>query len=887
MPRFATAPRLWVGLIAILLANALAVPLPGAPTDGAGPLLPDSSTSVLEGAIREELPWYGDLENALGVAKEEYRPVLVFFHSPTDGWSKRMKAQVFADEAVKKHLEFYVRVEIAVEGNEDTAAKYLVRGIPSIRLLSAEGRVLGGRDGFVDTPAMARMLQASLNAEFLRKSDPEFQKLITALEENAVTPDQWPELMSNLGDSRKRDALRGHILKLDPFPRLALVSLLENPHLAVRLGAIEILEEISGDTFGFDPWAGGPGSVENQAAVAKWQSWLDQGSDGAVEAVYGILSEDQIASYIRDIIGDDRDRANRARNMLRNGGDNAAASLRQFLDHNKDLPPPTRNRVRELYYALSLPVVGGSDSDTVASRLINGNLDVRLETLGQLKQVGRSSVPVLGDFLEDPDPLIRETSIDAVLTAGRSLAVDTVVEHLETETDEAVLISALRAIGVNEIRPAADMVAGYAAHESEDIAVMALESLAALRASDQREAIESELSDPRWRVRVAALETVARFKSSSYADAIRPALKDPDPFVRTAAIQTLSVIGNTRHGKDLMEVYEDDPDLRGPVVSGLLKLDIPLPKKLADDLRGAEPDQILSVLDAIGNSRGRDLRLVGEFLAHSDVDVSCAAIRIVGENGMEQRNFQQAFADILESDRAPQINAALESMSFAQRQYQYFASRQGLNTSEESMPPDIQQIYDSFLQSPASPGSSTKVRADPLSAVINATRPYLNDTDESRRHAASLLLTKAGVPEAIEQLKSGLGSKSVSQRKTVAIGLDDASEAAIPVFEALLRDPSSDVRSAAAESVLENGEQEPFLTLFFEEMTRPASRLQPWEAPIYDLRSATRYGTSKTQAKSNGGIMAAELGKTQPIAMLLSGTASGVIGAADVAARIG
>ncbi len=39
--------------------------------------------------------------------------------------------------------------------------------------------------------------------------------------------------------------------------------------------------------------------------------------------------------------------------------------------------------------------------------------------------------------------------------------------------------------------------------------------------------------------------------------------------------------------------------------------------------------------------------------------------------------------------------------------------------------------------------------------------------------------------------------------------------------------------------------------------------------------------------KSNGGVMAAELGKSNPIAMLLSGTASGVIGAAAVAARIG
>jgi len=39
--------------------------------------------------------------------------------------------------------------------------------------------------------------------------------------------------------------------------------------------------------------------------------------------------------------------------------------------------------------------------------------------------------------------------------------------------------------------------------------------------------------------------------------------------------------------------------------------------------------------------------------------------------------------------------------------------------------------------------------------------------------------------------------------------------------------------------------------------------------------------------KSNGGIMAAELGKTDPIAMLLSGTASGAIGAADAALGIG
>ncbi len=61
-------------------------------------------------------------------------------------------------------------------------------------------------------------------------------------------------------------------------------------------------------------------------------------------------------------------------------------------------------------------------------------------------------------------------------------------------------------------------------------------------------------------------------------------------------------------------------------------------------------------------------------------------------------------------------------------------------------------------------------------------------------------------------------------------------------------------------------------------------------AYIGSLQAALRdAGVSATPmiTKSNGGIMAAELGKTDPVGMLLSGTASGAIGAADAAARIG
>ena len=59
---------------------------------------------------------------------------------------------------------------------------------------------------------------------------------------------------------------------------------------------------------------------------------------------------------------------------------------------------------------------------------------------------------------------------------------------------------------------------------------------------------------------------------------------------------------------------------------------------------------------------------------------------------------------------------------------------------------------------------------------------------------------------------------------------------------------------------------------------------------LASLQAALREAGVATEAmitKSNGGVMRAELGKSSPIQMLLSGTASGVIGASHVAAQAG
>ena len=64
-----------------------------------------------------------------------------------------------------------------------------------------------------------------------------------------------------LADPAGRNTIRTAILTLDPFPSALMVTLLHHSALAVRLGALELLEEKAGGDFGFNPWLPPGGKV--------------------------------------------------------------------------------------------------------------------------------------------------------------------------------------------------------------------------------------------------------------------------------------------------------------------------------------------------------------------------------------------------------------------------------------------------------------------------------------------------------------------------------------------------------------------------------------------------------------------------------------------------
>ena len=139
-----------------------------------------------------------------------------------------------------------------------------------------------------------------------------------------------------LADPAGRNTIRTAILTLDPFPSALMVTLLHHSALAVRLGALELLEEKAGGDFGFNPWLP-PGDPENEGPLARWQNWTgrEPGSGPAKD----LLGEDQRRGYLRDLLGEDADKSARARRMLEADGLGAVGFLETFLNDSPTLPP--------------------------------------------------------------------------------------------------------------------------------------------------------------------------------------------------------------------------------------------------------------------------------------------------------------------------------------------------------------------------------------------------------------------------------------------------------------------------------------------------------------------------------------------------------------------
>lgn len=667
------------------------------------------------------------------------------------------------------------------------------------------------------------------------------------------------EVLPLLADPEKRAVIRGALLEVDDPPRQDLVALLGHPTLAVRLGSLELLEELSGGDFSYNPWTPA-GSADNAGALARWRQWAGEPNERAPGGA--LFSEEQRRAYLQDLLAEDRDKASRARRMLEAEGLSAVGFLETFLQETPTLSVGHRARIREAQYQITLSKQLGDQAADTARHLAFGSRDQLLSALATARSAGLLGLPILRDFITHPDPLVRETAIDSMLLSGGEQAVAVIAPILAKEPDTNVIHGALRRLKDIKGKPASDLAASFLNHPDEDLLVSAIQTCLSLAGDSENasyssssrgkstpsasdSAVVAALADPRWRVRAVALEYITTRRVASAKDACIAALADPDEFVRFAAIRAIGALGAAEALPKLKEMLMTDASMAGPVIEGYATLKRTPDEALLKVIDAAPVDSRLAALRAIeSNSSLAPIAL--RYAADADLDVACAALRYIAANSdlIEKPAYASVLVAALRSGVAEKMEAVMERLSLPSSG----GSRRGLSSfsvveTEETGPTTLDSLYDAFLlpgidEAPEVVVEIPAARAELIKELIARTTP---ETPASDRFRAGLNLARSGIPDGFSSLSRDLPTLTTAQKIAVAEAIyEPKSPDALAFLQAMLRDSVPEVRSAAASSAFSSEDSLPFVQIVLDELIREGTQLQPWEVYSYAAEAVAR-----------------------------------------------
>jgi cytochrome c biogenesis protein CcdA/HEAT repeat protein len=668
------------------------------------------------------------------------------------------------------------------------------------------------------------------------------------------------EVLPQLSNPEQRELIRSKILAAKTPPRADLVALLNHPFLAVRLGTLELLEELAGGDLNFNPWTPAD-SPENTAAIARWKAWA--GAKDHTAPSGNLFSDEQRRAYLRDLLGEDADKATRARRMLEAEGLSAVGFLETFLAATATLPEGSRARIREAQYQITLARQLGDQAADTARQLAFGSRDQLLAALATVRSAGTLALPILRDFISHPDPLVRETAIDALLVAGGDQAVPIVAPLLAKEPDVNVIHGALRRL--KDLRGTAteQLVASFLTHPDEDLLVSAIQTCLVLsgdsdrfssgpkkKKPEQDDAILKCLTDPRWRIRAAALEYVTKRRPAKAKDVCLKLLEDPDEFVRAGAIKAVIALGAKDAAPKLKAMFLADIKMAAPVIEGFDGLDTELDQAMLAKLDAASADIRLAALRA-----GKSGPLILRYAADENLDIACAALRLIAANEelLKNNKFASIVVAALRANVPAKTTAILERLELPSRSsdrldpalLQALASVTNLNE-----PTILDPLYNAFLlpgkdapppsAAPAAP-ATPQIPAAQAELVKEITRFTSPETPPELRFTAACNLAKVGHAAGYAALLRDLPTLTTAQKIAACASLSNPSaKDAIAFLTPLLRDPVPEIRNAAADCALSNEKAKALISLVFTELATPGSPLQPHEVYGYQFENALR-----------------------------------------------
>lgn len=376
-------------------------------------------------------------------------------------------------------------------------------------------------------------------------------------------------------------------------PRADLVAMLKSQRLAVRSRALDALEDMAGNDFGFDPWAD-PDKAD-PGPLLSWEAWLKQPSAA------GDAAQNDTRLYAMILTGTEKTRESACRALIARKRQ-ALEFLTGYLEKHPALDADTDRAIRQARFRIQLDDVT-PDASLLARKLSGSHRNDIMDALEALRKKPVSTLPVIHEFLEHRDPLVREVAVDVFLQNGKKGAVPHIAPLLERETDENVLQIAFRRATDNEgsrRNGLEKLMVRHASSESEDLCLAALKSLSEMEEAETFIAPEELLKllcHKEWRIRHQALLyalngkiikaplggklgeiRAAAIKSGAVKPSPQEALyprvlemfRDEDESVRVAAFRVAAGMESSSLAPALEQLAFDMPDMAPVILYALM-----------------------------------------------------------------------------------------------------------------------------------------------------------------------------------------------------------------------------------------------------------------------------------------------------------------------------
>lgn len=232
----------------------------------------------------EGVSFVEDFDAAMLAAGQNRRNLVLYFSASWCQWCRKMDVTTFADRRVGGLAGQFIWVKIDADRQNELAARFDAKALPSIVVINADGEVIASHSGYMTTDQLLTLLRGDPNktasgaAASLAKAVAQLGAKLTATTMPADKKAAVLDVVNPLAGA-------GHGTRLKAIDALSkagapawdgLLLCLSDEQLAVRAVAGDALASITSAGIEFDAFAA---PADRAKQIDQWQTWIAANRD--------------------------------------------------------------------------------------------------------------------------------------------------------------------------------------------------------------------------------------------------------------------------------------------------------------------------------------------------------------------------------------------------------------------------------------------------------------------------------------------------------------------------------------------------------------------------------------------------------------------------------